>query len=172
MITIENNCFVLETAHTAYAFDVSGGVLRHLYYGSKLRRLEDYALTAPRPLFAPGNAAVLDRFDMEVMSGESVIYMLDPALYQSVKYAGGLIPLAEIFNEAPAGAIDEYGIRLGDTQLYKSFSVLQALPEDTVLCLRRVTTMAVIKGKEKTERMHAWHVDLFEKMVTFSLESE
>lgn len=60
MITIENNCFVLETAHTAYAFDVSGGVLRHLYYGSKLRRLEDYLLTAPRPLFAPGNAAVLE----------------------------------------------------------------------------------------------------------------
>lgn len=60
MITIDNHCFVLETAHTAYAFDVSGGVLRHLYYGSKLRRLEDYPLTAPRPLFAPGNAAVLE----------------------------------------------------------------------------------------------------------------
>ena len=60
MITIDNLCFVLETAHTAYAFDVSGGVLRHLYYGGKLRRLEDYALAAPRPLFAPGNAAVLE----------------------------------------------------------------------------------------------------------------
>ena len=60
MITIENNCFVLETAHTAYAFDVSDGVLRHLYYGDKLRRLEDYRLTAPRPLFPPGNAAVLE----------------------------------------------------------------------------------------------------------------
>ena len=60
MITMDNLCFVLETDHTAYAFDVSDGVLRHLYYGSKLRRLEDYGLTAPRPLFAPGNAAVLE----------------------------------------------------------------------------------------------------------------
>ena len=60
MITIDNLCFVLETKRTAYAFDVSGGVLRHLYYGAKLRRLEDYALAAPRPLFAPGNAAVLE----------------------------------------------------------------------------------------------------------------
>ena len=59
MITIDNLCFVLETKQTAYAFDVSGGVLRHLYYGAKLRRLEDYVLAAPRPLFAPGNAAVL-----------------------------------------------------------------------------------------------------------------
>ena len=59
MITIEQNRFVLETAHTGYAFDVtSGGVLRHLYYGTKLRRLEDYAICAPRPLCAPGNAAV------------------------------------------------------------------------------------------------------------------
>jgi alpha-galactosidase len=60
MITIDNLCFVLETNRTAYAFDVSGGVLRHLYYGAKLRRLEDYTLAAPRPLFAPGNAAVLE----------------------------------------------------------------------------------------------------------------
>jgi len=37
---------------------VQQGVLRHLYYGGKLRRLEDYALAAPRPLFAPGNGAV------------------------------------------------------------------------------------------------------------------
>ena len=60
MITIDNLCFVLETKQTAYAFDVSGGVLRHLYYGAKLRRLEDYVLAAPRPLFTPGNAAVLE----------------------------------------------------------------------------------------------------------------
>ena len=60
MITVDNLCFVLETSRTAYAFDVSGGVLRHLYYGSKLRRLADYALAPPRPLFAPGNAAVLE----------------------------------------------------------------------------------------------------------------
>ena len=60
MITIDNHCFVLETDRTAYAFDVSDGLLRHLYYGGKLRRLEDYAGAAPRPLFAPGNAAVLE----------------------------------------------------------------------------------------------------------------
>ena len=61
MITIDNNRFVLETARTAYAFDVAeGGVVRHLYYGRKLRRMQDYVLCAPRPLFAPGNAAVLE----------------------------------------------------------------------------------------------------------------
>ena len=71
MITVDNLCFVLETARTAYAFDVSGGVLRHLYYGSKLRRLGDYPLTAPRPLFAPGNAAVLeDGASLEDMAQE------------------------------------------------------------------------------------------------------
>ena len=61
MITIDNNRFVLETARTAYAFDVAeGGVMRHLYYGRKLRRLEDYVLAAPRPLFAVGNGAVCE----------------------------------------------------------------------------------------------------------------
>ena len=41
MITIDNHCFVLETDRTAYAFDVSDGLLRHLDYGGKLPRLED-----------------------------------------------------------------------------------------------------------------------------------
>ena len=72
MITIDNLCFVLETDHTAYAFDVADGVLRHLYYGSKLRRLEDYRLAAPRPLFAPGNAAVLENsVSLENMAQEA-----------------------------------------------------------------------------------------------------
>ena len=44
-------------------------------------------------------------------------------------------PLAEIFGEKPVGAIDKYGIRLGDTELYKNSIELQVLPADTIICL-------------------------------------
>ena len=118
------------------------------------------------------NAALLQQFDFEVMSGESVIYLLDPALYETVKMAGGLIPLSEIFETVPTSAIDEYGIRFSETDLYKTFSALSFCPEDTVLCIRRVSTMAIFKGKTKTERMHAYHVDLFTRMVTFTAPEE
>lgn len=119
-----------------------------------------------------GNAAVLNQFDMEVMSGESVIYLLDPALYESIRYAGGLIPLSEIFETVPAAAIDECGIRFGDTDYAKSFSIFENLPEDTVLCIRRVSTMAVFKGQKKTERIHSYHVDLLRQMMAFTAPVE
>lgn len=118
------------------------------------------------------NATVLNQFELEVMSGESVVYLLDPALYAYVREAGGLLPLAEVLGEKPANAVDDYGIRLSDTELYDTFSVLQLFPEDTVLCIRRVSTMAIFKGKDKTERMHAYHVDLFTRMVTFEAPTE
>jgi hypothetical protein len=86
--------------------------------------------------------------------------------------AGGLIPLSEIFETVPTSAIDEYGIRFSETDLYKTFSALSFCPEDTVLCIRRVSTMAIFKGKTKTERMHAYHVDLFTRMVTFTAPEE
>ncbi|MBO4854209.1 MAG: alpha-galactosidase [Oscillospiraceae bacterium] len=48
MIYAENNLFILETDRTAYAFDVmGGGTVRHLYYGNRLPRREDYIALAP-----------------------------------------------------------------------------------------------------------------------------
>lgn len=61
MIRCENNLFVLETKHTGYAFDIlGGGICRHLYYGCRLMRGEDYAQTAPQSLFPVGNGAVCE----------------------------------------------------------------------------------------------------------------
>lgn len=61
MITIENNLFILETAHTGYAFSAdSRGICRHLYYGAKLPALEDYALTQPVRLCSVGNGTEFD----------------------------------------------------------------------------------------------------------------
>ena len=114
-----------------------------------------------------GNASELERFQMEVVAGNSVIYLLDPLLYESVKEAGGLLPLGEVLSEIPAAAIDEYGIRLGETDLYESISALQNLPEETVLCIRKISTMSVFKGQKKSEEIHAQHTALFKSLVTF-----
>ena len=107
---------------------------------------------------------------MEVVAGNSVIYMLDPLLYESVKDAGGLLPLAEVLDEIPQAAIDEYGIRLGDTALSESITGLQRLPEETVLCIRKVSTMSVFKGQKKSEEAHARHVELFRQIAAFEAE--
>ena len=102
-----------------------------------------------------GNANVYEQYEMEVIAGESVIYILDPALYETVKKAGGLMPLAEVLGELPAEAVDETGIRLADLKFARFFTAMNVFPEDSVLCIRRVSTMSVFKGQKKTERLHA-----------------
>ena len=114
-----------------------------------------------------GNSAVYEQYEMEVIAGESVIYILDPGLYENVKKAGGLLPLTEVLGEMPEGAVDEYGIRLAETKFARFYTAMNVFPEDSILCIRRVSTMSVFKGQKKTEQLHSWHVDLFTNMVNF-----
>ena len=60
MIRADETLFLLETAHTAYAFRIDGGVPEHLYYGARLPRREDYALLGPSVRHEIGGGAVLD----------------------------------------------------------------------------------------------------------------
>lgn len=114
-----------------------------------------------------GNATVLEQYEMEVIAGESVIYLLDPGLYENVKKAGGLLPLTEVLGETPEGAVDEYGIRFSETKFARFYTAMNVFPEDSILCIRRVSTMSVFKGQKKTEQLHSWHVDLFTNIVNF-----
>ena len=82
-----------------------------------------------------GNANVYEQYEMEVIAGESVIYILDPSLYENIKKAGGLMPLAEVLGEMPAEAIDDTGIRLADTKFSRFFSAMDVFPEDSILML-------------------------------------
>jgi hypothetical protein len=114
-----------------------------------------------------GNATVYEQYEMEVIAGESVMYILDPALYENVKKAGGLMPLKEALGEEPECAVDEYGVRLSETKFARYYSAMDVFPEDSILCLRRVSTMSAFKGKKKTERLHGYHLDLFRQVMAF-----
>lgn len=113
------------------------------------------------------NATALNRFNAEAFSGESVIYMLDPDLFDEVKRAGGFLALEEVLGYVPDSAVDEYGIRLCELPFGQYFSGINQLPEDTILCIRRVTTMAFLKGQKKTEKIHSYHVIMFRDIVNF-----
>ncbi len=113
------------------------------------------------------NKQVNERFTYEIFGGESVICILGEEQYNEVKGEGGFLPLSEIFDEVPEGAIDDYGIRFSETKLCKFYGAAQIFPDDAVLALRRVSTMSVFTGKSKAEKKHAYHMDLFRRMAEF-----
>ncbi|MCD7712481.1 MAG: hypothetical protein LUJ25_07190 [Firmicutes bacterium] len=121
-------------------------------------------------LDASANSQNIKQFSMEIFAGESVVCMLDPWLYESVKSEGGFMELTEIFTEEELFGLelyDECGIYLSSTKFYKYYSSVSVLPEDTVLCIRNISTISVFKGKAKYERLHEYHESMFRNLVLF-----
>ena len=99
------------------------------------------------------NSSQNDLYNNYMMTGDASICLLDPWLYESIG-KDYLCPLSEIFgDELPKGAIDAYGIRLGDTDLYRDYGILKKLPADTVICLQtQFLSESFLSRKENAER--------------------
>lgn len=116
-----------------------------------------------------GNNDAYERFSLEVLAGESVICILDPFFYEQLKASNGLMELQEVLEEVPAEAVDAYGVRFRDTEFSRFFTATHVFPEDSILCIRRVSVMSAFKGQAKTERAHAYHTELFRAVMEFSM---
>ena len=116
------------------------------------------------PIFMSQNK---QKFDNLIVAGEYSVCFLSPYLYEEVKAAGGFMPLAEIFDESPAGAFDEYGIRLAETDFGSYFPGVNSLDPDTVLCMRRISTMGSFLNKGATEKTHEDSLELFRAIVNY-----
>ncbi len=84
------------------------------------------------------NAGVLRRFDVEVATGDSIIYLLDEYYYKKVLEIGVLDSLESVLGaeNLPENTKDEYGIYLKDLDIYKTPG-FSNLPDSTILCIRR-----------------------------------
>lgn len=110
------------------------------------------------------------RFSAEITTGDTVICLLDPNMYESVYTAGGFMPLSEIFGELPENveAYDDCAIVLSSTDFGKKFSGVNELPYDTLICVRKVSTMGIFKGIEKVKAAHAHHVEVFRDIISYT----
>ncbi len=107
------------------------------------------------------------KFDNLIVAGEYSICFLSPYLYEDVKGAGGFKPLDEIFEAVPDGAVDEYGIRLSETEFGSYFPGVNELPPDTILCLRRIGTLTSLLNKGSTEKEYQWAVEFFRAIAEY-----
>lgn len=112
------------------------------------------------------NAQTAEQFTYEIMAGDSLICILAPDQYQNVADAQAFVPLEEIFGYIPEGAVDECGLRLCDTKFYKYYTAVQIFGEDTVIALKKLTTINKMKGEEM-ELYHTSHRDLFRAIGAF-----
>lgn len=121
------------------------------------------------PVFISQNK---QKFDNLIVAGEYSVCFLSPYLYEEVKAAGGFMPIADMFEEVPKGAFDEYGIRLCETDFGSYFPGVNVLPTDTVLCMRRISTMGSFLNKGATEEAYERSMKLFKSIVNYEAPAE
>ena len=91
------------------------------------------------------NSQQKGQYSNYIKTGDASVYFLAPWMFKELAAQSQVLTeLTDIFDEVPAGAVyttDQdgnthcYGVRLGDTELYKNNSAVRVLPADTVVCL-------------------------------------
>ena len=110
---------------------------------------------------------VTQSFSQEVLAGESVICLLDRYWYDKLISNDGLTPLKEVVGKEVEGAFDDYGIYLKDTAFGKFFSAFDVLPDDTILCIRRVGIGSLVAGQKSAQKRYESSKRLFCEIINF-----
>ncbi|MGI6203023.1 MAG: hypothetical protein ACOYID_06440 [Eubacteriales bacterium] len=130
-----------------------------------------YKRTGPTVILNQYSIAQMDRaFSQEIFAGESVICLLDPSKYEQVKTQNGFLPLVEALGYKPEIAFDDYGMYLKDTEVGQYFELFRKMPEDTILCIRRLSTASIFTGAKKAQQSYEYHLDYFKRLVEFVAE--
>ncbi len=114
-------------------------------------------------------AARGESFTQEVTAGENVICLLDPHWYGIIKERGGLVKLDTLLGQTPENALDDYGIYLKDTDFSKFFAAFDVLPDDTVLCMRILSSAMLLTGSDGAKQKHENHQEIFTTVMNFTL---
>lgn len=127
---------------------------------------EEYAKNNPEKLIAPNaNKEALGQFEMQTMSGELVIYLIDPYLYDlRLKGSGACVPVSEILGYEPSERLtyDKGALYFSKTDFATYFDSFDVLPMDTLIC--------VVKTVNTDSDMYANSVDMFKSIVEFKAQ--
>ena len=112
-------------------------IVRYQVYSEREMEEERELLGENTSINLSYNAKQLSDFNSFMSFGECSIYFLSEYMYTYVKAnkAGVLKPLSDALGEMPAGAYDEYAVRLKDTAYYQLEPALRVFPEDTLVCI-------------------------------------
>ncbi|MBQ7173212.1 MAG: hypothetical protein IJR88_03765 [Clostridia bacterium] len=104
-----------------------------------------------------------DAFTSFRMTGECSLYFVSDYVYENSNLREYAVPLSELFETAPNGALDEYSIRFSELAFYRYYAACKALPKD----FRLVLVKPLVVGKASNEDAYGAFRDLFVAILSF-----
>ncbi|MDD4124476.1 MAG: hypothetical protein PHW77_01930 [Eubacteriales bacterium] len=84
------------------------------------------------------NKNAVTRFNLEITTGDSVIFLMEESFYEKLRDFGVLEKLANIIDKdlLPDNLYDEYGVRVSNLDFFNQDG-FSSVPGDTILCIRQ-----------------------------------
>ena len=98
--------------------------------------------------------------------GEVSICLVDEYVYKIYRSQDAFLPLEEVLGYKPEYARDNCSVYLKDTPFGQYFDALKALPEDTILCVRKSAVFSD-KSKKQANEQYAFDKKLFGAIFEF-----
>ena len=115
-----------------------------------------------------------ETLSVQAMAGDYVIFLIGKEWYKDLHNASAFVPFTELEElgfDLPEGGkrYDDCSYYLNSLDFAKFFSCFDGFPDDTLVCVRRMTTAASIKGQKKTEKHYNRHIEYYEDVLNFVL---
>ena len=104
-----------------------------------------------------------DAFTSFRMTGESCLYLVSDYIYENSNLKEYAVPLSELFEETPDGALDEYSVRFSDLAFSRYYAACKGVSGD----FRLVLTKPLVVGKASKEAVYNAYTALFCAIVSF-----
>ena len=109
-----------------------------------------------------------DKFKMQLTAGEAYLCLLSPEMYALDYEAGMYMTLSELGISSEI-AVDDTAIRFKDTDFAQFFTVFQKVPDDTLICFRRMNVASKAKGKKEQQKYND-QIELFKSILEFEMQ--
>lgn len=110
------------------------------------------------------------QFTTQIFVGEALICLLDPNWYEVAASEGAFVPLSELTDNIPENTYDDCAVYLRDTGFGGYFTAMNALPEDTLICFRKLSSASALKDEKKEEKRYEFAREFFTKIIDFSVK--
>lgn len=121
----------------------------HVYYDASLRR------------------EAISEIGTLLATGEVSICLMDPYVYGIYSEQEAFVPLEEVLGYVPDFALDDCSVYLKDTEFGSYFTAFSALPDDTLLCIRKKAYTTGITASKKQKEAYEYNCDLFRAIFAF-----
>ena len=122
--------------------EAEAGFIPYMIYSQEqIKEIEKQNANSDDPIYIDTvfNSNEYSTLNSQYKTGNGSIYILEKWLFEEIinneSDIRRLKPLAEVFGEKPSVAINDFGIRLGDTEIYKNNPELAILGADSIICL-------------------------------------